>query len=79
MQERFYELVDYVSGMLAGEEVLLADFSGERSKSDIIAGETGASESDTRFQIFASNAAIDTDSSCHHIDISAFKVLADIG
>lgn len=31
MQERFYELVDHVTGLLSGEEVLLANFSGERS------------------------------------------------
>ena len=31
MQERFYELVDHVTGLLQGEEVLLASFSGERS------------------------------------------------
>jgi predicted Zn-dependent protease len=31
MQERFYELVDHVTGLLTGEEVLLAGFAGERS------------------------------------------------
>jgi predicted Zn-dependent protease len=31
MQERFYELVDHLTGLLGSEEVLLANFSGERS------------------------------------------------
>ncbi len=31
MQSKFYEIVDYLTGKLAGEEILLANYSGENS------------------------------------------------